>query len=267
MITKTELLEEKLKNGEILIGCQCNIPNWQLVEIISSLNYDTIWIDTEHNGINLETLNLMLYVIEKSKATSIVRVVNNDPSTVKPILDMGANGIIFPNVKSSEEARKCVAACTYPLDGIRGYAPGRGALRYGQISADEYIQHDSKKIWKIIQIEDANVLDEIDEIAQIPGIDMIFIGPSDMSGTLGHLHHTDDDICKDYYDKFMEKLAKYDIPVGVACKQHQIEDWVRRGVKWINCGGDMSFATQGATTNYDDVSELINYAKEKYQKK
>ena len=255
--TKTELLEQKIAEGGILLGTQCDIPCLRTLDIVSDMDYDTIWIDTEHHPIDLESLNMMLFVIAHRKPASIVRVVNNDPSTVKPILDMGVDGIIFPNVKDAEEARQCVAAATYPPDGIRGYAPGRGALMYGKIDNDEYIQHYSKKIWKIIQIEDYHAVDKIDEILDVPGISGLLVGPWDMSGSMGVLNQTDHPELKKRFDYLMERANARGVMVAVACMPHQMPEWLARGAKWINMGADLGFVAMGAAQMHKSMVETV----------
>lgn len=256
MKTKTELLEEKIAAGEILIGTQCDIPNLRVVDMVTTTEYDTIWIDTEHHPIDLESLNTMLFVLAHKKSAAFVRVVNNDPSTVKPILDMGPDGIIFPNVRSAEEARQCVAAATYPPEGIRGFAPGRGATLYGKITNDEYIAHNAKKIWKVIQLEDYHVLECLDDILKVPGIDSLLIGPWDMSGSMGYLNQTDHPELKKVFDQLMEKANAAGMPVAICCMPYQVPEWLKRGVKWLNVGGDIGFLAGGAAAMYQDLERM-----------
>lgn len=256
MKTKTEILEEKLASGRILLGTQCDVPCLRTLDIVSSMDFDTIWIDTEHHPIDAESLHMMLFTIAHRKPASIVRVVNNDPSTVKPILDMGVDGIIFPNVQDAEEARRCVAAASYPPDGIRGFAPGRGCTLYGRISTDEYIRHNAKKIWKIIQIEDYRAVDRIDEILDVPGISCLLVGPWDMSGSMGVLNQTDHPELKKKFDYLMEHANAHNMPVAVACMPHQAPEWLARGAKWLNIGGDLGFVAMGAAQCYDNMKEM-----------
>ena len=263
MKTKTELLEEKMARGEILIGTQCDIPCLRTLDLVSSMDYDTIWIDTEHHPINPESLHMMLFTLAHRKPASIVRVVNNDPSTVKPILDMGADGIIFPNVQNAEEARRCVAAATYPPEGIRGFAPGRACTLFGKISTDEYIEHNAKKIWKIIQIEDYHAVDQIDSILDVPGISALLVGPWDMSGSMGVLNQTDHPLLKEKFDYLMERANARKMPVAICCMPQQVPEWLGRGVKWLNIGGDIGFVMVGASQMLNTLQEVVdNYRKQ-----
>ncbi len=258
MKTKTELLEEKMAAGEYIIGTQCDIPSLRVLDMVTTTDYDIIWIDTEHHPINSESLNNMLLLLAHKKSAAIVRIVENNPAVVKPILDMGADGIIFPNVRSAEEARLCVASATYPPEGIRGFAPGRGALKYGQINTQEYIEHDAKKIWKIIQLEDYRVLDCLDEILKVPGISMLLIGPWDMSGSMGVLNQTDNPELKKVFDKIMEKANAAEMPVAICCTPAQVPEWLARGVKGLWIGGDMGFLSGGAAGHYESLKEMCN---------
>lgn len=263
MKTKTELLEEKMSRGEYIIGTQCDIPNLRVLDMVTTTDYDIIWIDTEHHPINSESLNNMLLLLAHKKSAAIVRIVENNPAVVKPILDMGADGIIFPNVRSAEEARLCVASATYPPEGIRGFAPGRGALKYGQITTEQYIEHDAKKIWKIIQLEDYRVLDCLDEILEVPGISMLLIGPWDMSGSMGVLNQTDHPELKKIFDKIMEKAGAAKMPVMICCTPAQVPQWLARGVKGLWIGGDMGFIAAGAAQHHKNLQEMCDNYKGK----
>lgn len=258
MKTKTELLEEKMNNGEYIIGTQCDIPSLRVLDMVTTTDYDIIWIDTEHHPINIESLHDMLFMLAHKKSAAIVRIVANDPAIVKPILDMGADGIIFPNVKSAQEAKACVASATYPPEGIRGFAPGRGALKYGQITTEQYINHDSKKIWKIIQLEDYRVLDCLDEILAVSGINMLLIGPWDMSGSMGLLNQTDHPDLKRVFNKIMEKATAVGMPVAICCTLEQVPEWLERGVKGVWIGGDLGFIAGGAAANYLNLKNLCD---------
>ncbi len=256
MKTKTELLEEKLAANEYIIGTQCDIPNLRVLDMVTTTDYDVIWIDTEHHPINSESLHDMLMLLSYKKSAAIVRIVENNPAVVKPILDMGADGIIFPNVRSAEEARLCVASATYPPEGIRGFAPGRGALKYGAITTEEYIAHAAKKIWKIIQLEDYRVLDCLDDILAVPGIDMLLIGPWDMSGSMGVLNQTDHPELKKVFDAIMEKANAAGMPVAICCTPAQVPEWLARGVKALWIGGDTGFIAGGAAGHYKSLLEM-----------
>lgn len=263
MKTKTELLEEKMAGGEYIIGTQCDIPNLRVLDLVASADYDIIWIDTEHHPINSESLHDMLLLLAHKKSAAVVRIVANDPALVKPVLDMGADGIIFPNVRSAEEARLCVASATYPPEGIRGFAPGRGALKYGRITTEQYIEHDSKKIWKIIQLEDYRVLDCLDDILAVPGVSMLLIGPWDMSGSMGVLNQTDHPELKKVFDKIMEKANVAGMPVAICCTPAQVPEWLERGVKGLWIGGDMGFIAGGAAGHHASVKEMCDEYKAK----
>ncbi len=261
MKTKTELLEEKLAQGEVLIGTQCSIPNLQVLDLMSAVDYDLMWIDTEHQPIDKERLNEMLMFLSYRKCAAVVRVVNNDPATVKPILDMGPDAIIFPNVHSVEEARLCVASATYPPEGIRGFAPGRAATLFGQVTNDEYIAHNAKKIWKIIQLEDYRVLDCLDEMLRVPGIDAMMIGPWDMSGSMGILNQTNHPALKKVFDRIMEKTNAVGMPVAICCLPDQVPEWLARGVKMLLVGGDSGFLMGAAAQFKNILSGMVADAK------
>jgi len=119
-----------------------------------------------------------------SNTTALVRVPWNDPVLIKPVLDIGAEGIVIPMVRNAEEARRAVAACLYPPAGIRGFGPRR-PNNFGRIAGPEYCKSANESILIIPQLEHIDAVKNIEAIASVPGISAIVIGPNDLSGSMG----------------------------------------------------------------------------------
>src|SRR5262249_25363539 len=121
-----------------------------------------------------------------SDCLPMVRVPWNDPVLIKPVLDIGAPAVIVPMVQTAEEARRAVAACRYPPDGIRGFGPRRPS-NYGQLGGPDFCRAMNEAIIPIIQIEHIRAVESIDEILAVPGVQNIVFGPNDLSGSMGHM--------------------------------------------------------------------------------
>lgn len=164
----------------------------------------------------------------------------------KPILDLGADGIIFPMIVTREDAEAAVAACRYPLEGSRGYGPFR-ATGYGAVSAMEYINDVSRKVWVIPQIEHIDAVGNLDAILSVPGIDAVIAGPCDLSGSMGLLGQMNHPEVKKAMDTIAAKAKEKGIPFGVSMiwDEEAMGDWVRRGASLLFCDNEGSYIMNG----------------------
>lgn len=253
---KTERLEEKLARGEILIGTHMALPEPLIPEMLASVDYDILWIDAEHGCLDKRDLALLILAANYTNMAVFVRVPNIDPNFVKPLLDMGADGIIFPNIRSVEDAKLAVSAMHYPPLGNRGYGPGRCA-KYGAVGEQNYIHNLSKKVWTIIQIEHYDSVEHLEEIMEVPGINMLCAGPYDLSGSVGKLGEINDPECKKWYDLMVKKANQKGIPIGVSCGTSVAGDWLKRGANWINVGSDLGHVIDGSIQTYNALKQLV----------
>ncbi|MEM2991143.1 MAG: aldolase/citrate lyase family protein, partial [Halobacteria archaeon] len=182
--------KEKLRRGEVVIGAVIGTCNLDIVEIMSRMNFDWLWFDTEHSPLNAELLQPMLQVARGGRCTPIVRVAWNDQVLIKKALDVGAYGLIIPWINNRAQAEAAVRASKYPPQGLRGFGPRWVATSGGDRL--EYTKTANDEILIIAQIETREALDNLEEILTTPGIDAYLIGPNDLAASLGHLgdiHH------------------------------------------------------------------------------
>lgn len=189
-------LKTRLRAGEPAIGCWLTFGSAVIAEIVALAGYDVVLIDQEHGFAGLPETVQCLQAISATGAAGLVRVPENDPAVIKRVLDIGVDGIMIPSVGSADEARAAVAACRYPPDGIRGAAYGVvRASAYG-IDRDAYLASAKDALLIICQIETRDGLEAIDEIAAVDGVDCLFVGPYDLSGSLGRLgRFADREVC------------------------------------------------------------------------
>src|SRR5579863_9041792 len=141
---------DKLRRGQVCLGTCSTFTDPTVTEALCDL-LDFVWIDTEHNPLTLEAVLGHVIATNGSATTPIVRVPWNDPVLIKPVLDLGAAGVIVPLVRSAEDTRKAVAACLYPPAGIRGYGPRRPS-NYGRLSGPEFCRQANENVIVIVQI-------------------------------------------------------------------------------------------------------------------
>ena len=180
-------MKENLLQGKPVLGVSIMIPSVQLVEMVGKLGFDWVLIDCEHGAISLETVELMAMAAEAGNITAIVRPPKNDPETILQLMDRGVMGVQVPHVGNAAEAEAVVAAVKYHPLGARSLAVGTRSANYGfNLRLADYTQEANRETLICVQIEDREALAHIDSIARVEGIDVVFIGPSDLSQSLGH---------------------------------------------------------------------------------
>lgn len=243
-------LKEKLKSGNHLIGFEVDLCDPCISELVSSLGYDYIWIDTEHEAMDYETVLMQIIACKAGGAASVVRIPFNEPYLAKRILEMGPDGIIFPMINSAVEAKAAIDACLYPPLGKRGFGPRR-AVSYGAEDLFSYIEEAPERMCRFIQLEHVNAIHDLDNILQVPGIDGMIVGPCDLSGSIGYLNEIFHPKVLSLIDTAISKCKNANMPIGVAVGANSEEDvrfWFDRGFQFISAGSDMSAIVNVAKT-------------------
>lgn len=173
-------LTEAWRAGRTTFGIWCSIPSSVSTEMTAAAGFDYVCVDLQHGAISYPAALPMLQAARAAGAAAVARVQANDPGEIMKILDAGAHGVIVPLVNNAEEAARAVAACRYPPAGNRSYGPLRAAVVTG--SRDTA---DLDKVVCLVMVETADGLANVAEIASVPGLDGIYVGPSDLSLALG----------------------------------------------------------------------------------
>jgi 4-hydroxy-2-oxoheptanedioate aldolase len=163
------------------VGGWLSIGNAYTAEVMAHLGFDWLCVDLQHGLIDYQDLTVMLPAISTTDTTPIVRVPWNEPYEIMKALDAGAYGVIVPMVNNREEALRAVSACRYPPDGLRSFGPIRAALYGGR----GYASESNREIACIAMIETAEALENLHDIVTTPGLDGVYIGPSDLALALG----------------------------------------------------------------------------------
>lgn len=259
-----EKLKERLNNGEVVLGSHITQNDAQLTEIIGNAKgIDYLWIDTEHAPIEKTTLINHLIAARASRVPAFVRIPWNDMVLAKPILDMGADGLIFPMIKTPEDTEYAVRSTMYPPYGIRGYGPRR-ATQFGLYNTKEYIDTNHRKLFKLVQIETKEAVDNIDRIAACEGVDVIVIGPMDLSGAFGKLAQTSDPEIRNIYRYVAEhgRRAGKNVLVSIGSYDPDtIGFWAGIGCNMITIGNESGFINDGLKATYSNFQSVISRMK------
>lgn len=185
MELRVNAFKSAIARGEQQIGLWCSIADPTIAEMLAGCGYDWMLFDTEHAAIDALTVLPLLQAVAPYKVSPIVRPGSLNPAEIKKLLDCGVQTILVPLVQSAEEARLAAASVAYPPDGIRGVAGVTRASGFGAISG--YARRAREEICLLVQIETRAGLDALDDICAVPGVDGVFIGPSDLAASLGHV--------------------------------------------------------------------------------
>ena len=250
---------ERLRAGDVLIGTHIFAGMPILTEAVAQIGFDLLWIDMEHTAIGIESVVNNMIAAKAGGTTAWVRIPWNDPVRAKPVLDMGAEGIIFPYVRTAEEAKLAAASCCYPPEGIRGYGPLR-ALDYGAIPQMEYVTETYRKCLRIVQIEHIDAVRNLREIATVDGIDAFIVGPNDLSGSVGKIGQVKDPELMDIYREIGATLTEFGKPFGVSTGNDPefLQFWRSIGATIVFAGSDVGYVYEGAKSVKTCLKQLVS---------
>ena len=252
-------LMEKLARGEKALGTHIMSRDIQMTEMIASLGYDYLWIDMEHSALQSTEVEDHLMAARCIGTPCLVRIPWNDPVLVKPILEMGPAGVIFPMIRSYEEAKKAVANCLYPPRGVRSFGP-RYAAHYGQDPVDAYVKQTEEDTMRIIQIEHVDAVNDLDRIVTVEGLDAFIIGPMDLSASVGKLGKIHDPEVSGLIDTTIQKIHAAGKLVGVSfglCGRDEIAWWREHDIDFISLANEMDFVITKGRELLGDMRDIM----------
>lgn len=215
------------------------------VDALKGLDFDWFVIDTEHAPINPETLAAMVALLADGGPRPLARVGNLDPYLVKQVLDAGAHGILVPLVNTEDQARSAVSFAKYPPDGVRG-AAAAAASRYGTELAT-YLRAANADTLVGVQIETREALEHVEAIASVEGLDLVFVGPQDLTLSLGLLDDRANPRVVDAMRRVVEAAERHDkIPGTLVVNAQEKARAVELGFRFVALASDVRFLLQGA---------------------
>jgi 4-hydroxy-2-oxoheptanedioate aldolase len=224
----------RLRGGEPLNGLIVKMPCASLLELAGHSGFDFAMIDTEHGPSEVEALEHHLRAADSAGLPALVRVASGAPSVILHALDAGAAGIVAPHVDDAETARRVVRAAHYPPLGARGLATSTRAGNHGMVSVGEHVRHAESTI-VVVQIEDEAAVPNAGAIAGEPGVDAVFLGPSDLSMSLGH----PGDLAHPLVAETLDGLARTVVDSGAAAlcaiagDEREARAWQDRGARML----------------------------------
>lgn len=252
------MLKQKIKNKEKIIGMYVQLSDISIARIAALAGYDFVWVDTEHSYMSYETLLGHIMAIKAEGVPVIVRAPQNDLTATKKIVEMGVDGIIFPMIRSVEEANEVISNVLYPPYGKRGFGP-MNAIDYGFKNAFEYTKNAIENLCCFIQLEHKDAIDCLDEIIKNEYIDGYIFGPNDLSGSYNVLGDVFGEKVTEVIKNTTEKLHSANKYVGIASggyKTEILEHWSNFGVEMLVAGADFDFLRDGALNNRINLEKI-----------
>ncbi len=241
------LFEHVLTEKRPILNAWLTIPCAWTAELIARSGYDAITIDMQHGLAGYETALGMLQAVTGSPAAALVRVPWNDPALIMRMLDAGAQGIICPMINTAQDARQFAGACRYAPQGYRSAGP----IRAEQYSPDDYISHANQRVLALAMIETGQALENLEEILDIPELDGVYVGPMDLSISLGLAQRgsVDDPTMRSHFRRILDAVHQRGLIAGIPAYRPD------KSLDMAALGFDL-------VTPFKDSSELQNRARQ-----
>lgn len=246
-------IKKKFLSKQLVIGTWLQTGSATVAEIMAQCGFDFIAADMEHTDISDEIFFHFARAID-GKSAPFARVKSNDVMAIRRVLDGGANGVIVPLVNNAKQAEFAVASAKYPPLGVRGYAYVR-ANNWG-IDFDEYIKKANDEVAVIVMIETVEAVENIYEILAVEGVDAVFIGPYDLSGSYGVTGQIENELVVEGMDKVLKACKEKNVVAGqhiVVPTEKNIKLAIEQGYTLLALGIDTVFVARGAKYCMDIV--------------
>lgn len=249
--------KQNIKEFKKQIGIWSCLSNNSIVEILSLIGYDWIVIDMEHSPNEIPEVLTQLQIIQNNslfKTEPIVRVPWNDFVVVKRVLDLGAQTILFPYIQNENDAINAIKSVYYPLNGIRGVMSAARMNKYGLIN--NYYDNCNKEISIIIQCETKESIYNIPKFIKMNEIDGIFIGPSDLSASIGKIGQINDKEVQDLINIALNYCKEYKKPIGILTSNKELaKKYLINGFTFVGINSDLNLFTQSAKLLLDEFKK------------
>ncbi len=249
-------VKKALSAGKVQLGTNFGqLRSQDVVRILAAAGFDWAFIDGEHGGFDLETIQDICRIALYAGLCPIVRVADLQYSLIARTLDVGAQGIIFPRIESPELLEKAVSWTKFPPVGVRGYGLTPIHVDHSKASMSEIIEHLNANTLVVFQIETKRGVEARDEILSVPGIDAVMIGPADLSISLGVPGDFQHPIMVDAMEKIRDSCIAHGVVPGTQTRTLGLAKfWKERGMRFLGCGSETGMLLDRATELVRELS-------------
>ncbi len=234
---KENSLKKRIKQGEVVFGPWCVLPSPSVINIIGAAGMDFVILDLEHGASSFETLEEMVRSAESENCCPLVRVGKRDELHILKALDLGAHGVLVPHVSDKKEAAEAVSFAKYYPEGQRGFSPFTRTGGYGMLGIQDHAKKENEETIVAVILEGIKGLEHLDEILDVPNIDLIYIGAYDLSQSLGIPGQVNHKKVKGLLEKNIKKIRDNNKAAGghVAKNADDFRWMVNCGMQFITC--------------------------------
>lgn len=233
-------LKQKIKAGQLVLGTGLPVFTPSVATQTAQTGVDFLWIDTEHSPYGAETLEAVPVLVRNQGVAPMIRVAWNDPHLIKKAMDVGAVAIMVPQVNTAEEAARAVQYTFYPPLGQRGISP-----HWPQIAGENWlnvIRTANEETVLIVQIESVQAYENLDAIAAVPGIDVLLVGPMDLSASVGKITDMQSKEVQSIMEEIPRRLAGSGVMIGTTLTDvSEIQQKYRWGYRFLNVGSPLGY--------------------------
>jgi len=240
----TNTFKQALMANRRQVGLWVTFAHQQIAEVLADSGFDWLLFDMEHSPTDLYDVGQQLLAVRTTSTAAIVRVPILDMGWIKRVLDAGAANIMIPNVRNAQEAREAVSFTRFAPDGVRGVAGSTRAGNYTRYK--DYMARANDEIGLILQIESQEALDDLDAICRVPGVDAVFIGPSDLAASLGHRGNANHPDVQSAIAQAFKTANAAGKAAGVLAADGHADHYFAGGATLVGVGTDLHLLIAGA---------------------
>jgi len=237
---RTNTTRERLAKGEVVYGCGLQVYRApEIPRAFAAAGFDYVFIDMEHGSFNLETAHDMIVACKLAGITPIVRVGEVQYTLCARLLDQGAQGIILPRVEDPKVLAEALAWLRFPPLGIRGFGINPTLVDYEARTMPEIIEHQNRETLSVVQFETVRAVERADELLSLKGLDVVMIGPADLSISLGIPGQFDNPLLIRAVDKVIERCLAHGVVPGIQTRGIAMAKmWVERGMRFVGVAAE-----------------------------
>jgi 2-dehydro-3-deoxyglucarate aldolase/4-hydroxy-2-oxoheptanedioate aldolase len=242
-------VKQALKQGKVQLGCSFSqLRSPEVPRILAAAGLNWTYLDAEHGGFDLETLQDLSRASVLAGLCPIVRVAELQYALVARALDCGAQGVLFPRVESPELLAQAISWTRFPPEGVRGFGLTAPHLEYENVSMPDVIAHLNQNVMVVFQIETKTALDRIEDLLSVPNIDAVMIGPADLSVSLGVPGQFDHPKMVEAIELIRDSCNRHGIAPGLHMRSLAlVKQWRDRGMRFLSCNSEVGFLLEKAT--------------------
>ena len=245
-------LKQRIRDGELLLGTVLPAPTSFMASQVCNSDIDFLWIDAEHSSIWIEGLDMVPVIARRNDVAPMIRIAWNDPALVKKAYDIGSVAVMIPQVNTAEEAERAVQYARYAPEGNRGISPYWAML--AGLDFNHVVRTANDETVLVLQIESLEAYENLDEIMRVGGIDVLFVGPTDLSATLGVITQIDSKEVQTIMRDVPKRLEGTGIMAGTTLAgMDEIREKIDWGYRYINVGTPMGYGMEVLREHLDTL--------------